>query len=148
VAANLLPIAAALADLSDTELAALIAATNGVPPVAYGLLIWIEGTCDWELNRRAGYEYELLPPDAAIDPSEDEVSINAAIVMRATFAQDSPAVLSLFDALVDLLTEGDGPSARIRSQTTRAHLSDRLVMDQARLSRLAFEQMRERNHVS
>jgi hypothetical protein len=37
-------------------------------------------------------DYELLPPEAAIDPSEDEVSIDAAIAMRATFAQDSPAL--------------------------------------------------------
>lgn len=56
------------------------------------------------LTRRAGHEYELLPPEAAIDPSEDEGSINAAMVLRDQFAQDSPAVLALFDALVELLT--------------------------------------------
>ena len=99
-------IKAALADISDTELAALIAATNGVPRIAYGLLIWIEGACDWELNRRAGHDYELLPPEAAIDPSEDAVSIAAAMVLRDQFAQDSPAVLAFFDALVELLTGG------------------------------------------
>jgi hypothetical protein len=33
---------------------------------------------DWELNRRAGHDYEPLPPEAAIDPSEDAVSIDAA----------------------------------------------------------------------
>jgi hypothetical protein len=42
----------------------------------------------------------LQPPEAAIDPSEDPVSIDAAISMRAAFAKDSPAVLALFDALV------------------------------------------------
>ena len=42
----------ALAGLTDAELHALIAASNGAPPVAYGLLVWIEGACDWELNRR------------------------------------------------------------------------------------------------
>lgn len=102
--ADLTPVKATLADLTDAELHALIAATNGVPPVAYGLLVWIEGACDWELNRRAGHDYELLPPEAAIDPSEDAVSIDAAIAMRASFARDSPAVLALFHALVDLLT--------------------------------------------
>jgi hypothetical protein len=45
-----------------------------------------------------------LPPEAAIDASEDAVSIDAAIAMRTTFAQDSPAVLAFFDALVDVLT--------------------------------------------
>ena len=57
-----------------------------------------------ELNRRAARHYELLPPEAAIDPSEDAISIDAAIAMRATFARDSTAVRLLFDALVDLLT--------------------------------------------
>jgi len=32
------------------------------------------------------------------------MSIDAAIAMRATFAQDSPAVRVFLDALVDLLT--------------------------------------------
>jgi hypothetical protein len=42
--------------------------------------------------------------EAAIDPSEDEVSINSAIVLRDQFAKDSPAVLAFFDALVEVLT--------------------------------------------
>lgn len=68
----------------------------------------IEGACGWELNRRAGHEYELLLPlEAAIDPSEDAVSIDAAIALRDQFAQDSPAVRVFFDALVGLLT-GNG----------------------------------------
>ena len=104
VDANLTAIKAALAEISETGLTALVAATNGVPPVAYGLLVWIEGACDWELNRRAGHDYELLPPEAAIDPSEDAVSIDAAMAMRTTFAQDSTAVIALFEELVDLLT--------------------------------------------
>jgi len=64
----------------------------GSPDIAVGLLAWIEGACVWELNRRRGFVYPLQPPEAAIDPSEEAVSINAAIAMRATFAQDSPAV--------------------------------------------------------
>ncbi len=93
-----------MADITDVELHALIAAANGVPPVAYGLLVWIEGACDWELNHRAGHDYPLQPPEAAIDPSEDAVSISAAIVLRDQFAQDSPAVLAFFDTLVEILT--------------------------------------------
>ena len=46
----------------------------------------------------------LQPPEAAIDSSENEVSINAAIVLRDQFAQDSPAVRGFFKALVELLT--------------------------------------------
>jgi hypothetical protein len=58
---DLATIKAALADLTDVELHALIAASNGAPPIAYGLLVWIEAACDWELNHRAGHDYELLP---------------------------------------------------------------------------------------
>jgi len=50
----------------------------------------------------------LQPPEAAIPPQEDAVSIDVTSALRATFAQDSPAVRALFDALVDLLT-GSGP---------------------------------------
>ena len=44
------------------------------------------GGADRQLNRRAGHEYELLPPEVAINPSEDAVSIDAAIAMRGMFA--------------------------------------------------------------
>jgi hypothetical protein len=101
---NLDPVITALAGISDTELPALIAATYGVPQTAPGLLAWIDSAAGWELNRRSDFDYPLLPPEAAIDPSEDEVSINAAMVLREQFAQDSPAVLAFFDALVGLLT--------------------------------------------
>ena len=104
---NLTAVKAALADISDTELAALIAATYGVPQTASGLLAWIEHACDWEEHRRRDFDFTLQPPEAGIDPSEDEVSISEAMVLREQFAQDSPAVLAFFDALVGLLT-GDG----------------------------------------
>jgi hypothetical protein len=105
---DLLPIKAALADLTDAELHALIAASNGAPRIAYGLLVWIEGSCDWELNRRGGHDYELLPPEAAIDPSEDAVSIDVTYAMRASFAAGdmAGAVLTFLDTLLELLTGG------------------------------------------
>jgi hypothetical protein len=59
----------AFAGLTHAELHALIAASNGAPPVAYGLLVWIEGACDWELNRRAGHDYDLLPPRQRLIPA-------------------------------------------------------------------------------
>jgi hypothetical protein len=52
--------------------------------IAPGLLAWIDSACDWEPNRRCGFDYELQPPEAAIDPSEDAVSIDAGDV-RAGF---------------------------------------------------------------
>ena len=58
------------------------------------------------MNRRRGKDFRLHPPKAAIDPSEDAVSIDAAIALRDQFANDSPAVVALFNALVGLLTDG------------------------------------------
>ena len=103
---NLTAVSDALAELTDIELHALIIAANEAPPIAYGLLVWIEGACDWELSRRAGQYYELLPPEAAIDPSEDAVSIEATYAMRASFDASgfAPAALKFLDALVELLT--------------------------------------------
>jgi len=103
---DLTAIKVTLRDISDTELAALITATYGVPQTAPGLLAWVEHACDWEEHRRRDFDYTLQPPEAGIDPSEDEVSINAAMVLRDQFAQDSPAVLAFFDALVELLIGG------------------------------------------
>jgi hypothetical protein len=91
---------------ADAELELLNAATCAVPQTAPGLLAWIDSTCEWELNRRRDFDYPLLPPEAAIDPSEDAVSISAAMVLRNQFGRDSPAVLAFFDALVELLTGG------------------------------------------
>ena len=101
---NLQAIKAALVALDDAELGALIDATNGVPQTPPGFLAWLEHTADWEQHRRTGLDFPLQPPEAAIPPEEDAVSIDAAIAMRATFATDFPAVLGLFDAIVTLLT--------------------------------------------
>ena len=60
VNAGLTAIKSALADLSDDELERLNAATCRVPQTAPGLLAWIDGACDWELNRRRGFDYPLL----------------------------------------------------------------------------------------
>jgi hypothetical protein len=70
------------------------------------LLAWIEGACDWEVNRRRGFDYTLQPTEAAIDPSEDAVSIEATNAMRAAFAASdlAPAALKFLDALLEILT--------------------------------------------
>ena len=104
---HLAAIKAALAELSEPELHALIDATKGAPQVAPGLLAWIEAACDWELNGRLGLDYPLQPPEAAFRPEEDANSIDAPIAMRATLAKHSAAVRALFDALVELLTGGE-----------------------------------------
>jgi hypothetical protein len=54
--------------------------------IAYSQLAWVEGACDWVLNRRGRFDYTLQLPAAAIDPSEDAVSIEATNAMRALSA--------------------------------------------------------------
>jgi len=60
---DLTPIKSALAEVEDTELHVLFAATYGVPHTAPGLSAWNDGTCDWEVNRRRGFDYPLQPPE-------------------------------------------------------------------------------------
>jgi len=65
----------ALAGFTDTELDALIDATNRVPQVALGLLAWIEMAGIWEWHRRRRTDYGLQPPEAAIPPEERSASM-------------------------------------------------------------------------
>ena len=104
VGTNLDSVVAALADLSDGELDALIATVNDCPQFAPGFLAWIEHVCDWEQNRRRGLDFPPQPPEAAIEPSEDAASIGGALLLRASLATDGQAVTVLFDAIVALLT--------------------------------------------
>ncbi len=60
------------------------------------------------MQHRAGHDYELQPPEAAIPPEPDAVSIDAAIALRRAFVESFPAVREFFDALVELLTGSDG----------------------------------------
>ena len=94
----------ALAVISNAELDALIKATYNVEQIAPGLLAWLDSACVWQLQRRNGYHYELQPPEAAIPPEEDAISIDVVITLLDSFAKESPGVRALFDALVDLLT--------------------------------------------
>ena len=103
---NLTPIKAALAGCTAQQLRAVVDATNEVPQVAVGLLVWLEVACEWELSRRDGVEYELRPPAAAILPEEDSVSVEAIAAVRAALRSDVPALVALFHALEKLLIGG------------------------------------------
>jgi hypothetical protein len=110
-AADLMPVAVALAKLNDGQLCALIDVTNSVPQIVPGLLAWIGHACDWELNRRVCVDFPLRSPDAAIPPEEDAASIVAMMTLRARFDQDARrdacAVVALFDAMIRALTGGE-----------------------------------------
>ncbi len=110
-AADLMPVAAALAELNDGELFALIDSTNNVSQIVPSLLAWIGHACDWELNRRAYVDFPLQSPDAAIPPEEDAASIAAVMTLRATFRQHARrngcTMVALFDAMIRALTRGE-----------------------------------------
>ena len=109
--ADLTPVAAALAELSECELCALIDTTDNVPQIVPGLLAWIGHACDWELNRRACVDLPLQSPDAAIRPEENTLSIAAMMTLRMKFNRDARgdvgAVVALFDAMISVLTGGE-----------------------------------------
>ena len=114
-------IAAALAEVDERELRALIRAINrvphtapgvlasidGIPPMAHGLLVWVAAACHWELHRRQGRDYELQPPEAAISPDEETGCIEAANALRAMFPDSAHGMHMLFDVLPELLPCGD-----------------------------------------
>ena len=106
--ADLQPVIAVVAELSDMELTALTAATDPALQIAPGLLSWLEHLADWEINRRVGIDFPLQPPDAAIPPEEDAATLEEAMRLRALYAQDERAdargVAHLLDAVVGVLT--------------------------------------------
>ena len=109
--ADLIPVTAALAELSDCELCALIDTTDNIQQIVPGLLAWIGHACDWELNRRACVDFPLQSPDMAIPPEEDALSIAAMMTLRMKFNRDARgdagAVVALFDAMIRVLTGGE-----------------------------------------
>jgi hypothetical protein len=107
--ADLQSVVAALANLTDSELNALIDAIKNVPQVAPGFLAWLDAAFDWELHRRQGQDCAPRPPALAIAPEEDAASIYTVVTIRALFGEGVHRVRVLFDALVGLLT-GAGPT--------------------------------------
>jgi hypothetical protein len=107
VNAELQAVADALADLADAELKAVVVAANELLLVAAGLLSWVEHAADWELKRRAGLNFPLQPPAAAIPPDATIDSVVAATMIRDGFAessgQESHPVVALFDAIVNAI---------------------------------------------
>lgn len=95
-------IRAALAALTDDDLAALVAGTYTEGAPSPGLMAWLEHITDCERHRRIAVELPLMPPEAAIDESEADDAIATAIVLRDSFDED-PDVHALLSAVVDAL---------------------------------------------
>src|SRR5688572_29088970 len=93
-------IAAALRQLTDSDLERLRAAADASPNVVPGLLAYLDHAGDWEQHRRRGVDFELQAPMAAIDDSENQAALLALCVLSARFrasGHDQSAVL--FDAI-------------------------------------------------
>jgi hypothetical protein len=108
--ADLHAVADALVELADVELHALTHAANDFILCAAGFLTWLEHAADWELNRRAGLNFPLQPPHAAIAPEEHSMSVEVATMLRDRFAQtpreERDSVVGLFDAVLGALVVG------------------------------------------
>ena len=113
--AELQPVVDALSELADAELKAVVVAANELLLVAAGLLSWVEHVADWELHRRAGLDFPLQLPDAAIPPEATVDSVVAATMIRDGFAessgQESHPVVTLFDAIVGAINGCEGLQA-------------------------------------
>ena len=100
---------ATLAAIPQQGLDGLRAAIDGSPGLPPGLLAWLEGTLDWEVNRRAGLSYRLQGPLAAIDDSEVEMSLAALAMLaghfRASPLQEGAAIAPLFELSAAILRD-------------------------------------------
>jgi hypothetical protein len=113
--ADLHAVADALVELAEAELHALTHAANEFILCAAGFITWLEHAADWELNRRAGLNFPLKPPHAAIAPEEHSMSVEVATILRDRFTQtpreDHDAVVGLFDAVLGALVVGRARSS-------------------------------------
>jgi len=66
-----------LSQVNSEDLLSLRRATEGVPQLVPGLLGWLEHAVGWEVDRRAGFDYQLGWPAEAIPLEEEAASIAA-----------------------------------------------------------------------
>jgi hypothetical protein len=87
----------------DTLRATIEAAPNGVP----GLMAYLDHAVSWELDRRAGQSYVLLPPRAAIPDEEFGASLDALAILAMFFRRDrrhdGEPIVALLDHVSSLL---------------------------------------------
>jgi hypothetical protein len=96
----------ALAQLTDSELNALMDATKNVPQIAPGFRAWLAAVLDWELSHRRGQAHALQPPAFSLAPEEAAANISSVRMVRALFGQGAPGAHMVFDALGALLSGG------------------------------------------
>ncbi len=89
--------------------------SNAAPPTLPGLDLvrgyikklrfGVDEAGDWPRtsNRRRGKQFQLQPPEAAIDPRDDAAGIAAAVTLHRKFEQEAPNVALLFAAIAEAL---------------------------------------------
>ena len=99
-------IVAALAELRQGELRALIDCAHESSQIAPGLQKWIAHAAEWELHRRLGKNFYLQSPRSAIDSSESAACIASATMLRRQLERGAIRVAALFDAFLRALAGG------------------------------------------
>ena len=100
--ADLQPIETALAALTETELLALQSAVEHSPPMAPGLLAYLEHACHTEQAHRDGRAWPLREPREAI-PHEELGQTFATIALLMIQFETHPRVRALIEAVGDEL---------------------------------------------
>jgi hypothetical protein len=97
---------AALAVLTDEQLAAIAAATYAEGSPSPALMAWVEHVVDNEQHRRIGVDLPMMQVDAAIDDTEAAAALATAIAVRDAQADDND-VAEFLAAIVELLGAGN-----------------------------------------
>lgn len=85
-----------LAAIPSDDLRRLCIVTQQAPNVVPGLLAWLEHATDWEWSRRAGRQYALQPPAAALDESETDGALIALGVLADVFRNNQTDEIAAF----------------------------------------------------
>ena len=98
---------ALLAAIDAPSLHAIINTVDSLPATLPALQAWIEHAARWEYDRRAGRNYKLQGPMAALSPEEVPDALTMAAILAELFRhehrRDVSAVLAFFEGLRDTL---------------------------------------------
>ena len=96
-----------LAAIDDPSLYAIINTVDSLPATQPALQAWIEHATRWEYDRRAGRNYRLQGPMAALSPEEVPDALATAAILAELFRhehrRDVSAVRAFFEGLRDTL---------------------------------------------
>lgn len=98
---------AALASLSDDDLAVLRKLADDAHGRTAGLLAAITRAADWEFRRRGGIDFEMLPLGEAIGEGDLDAALGLAVAFHASIAdrfQHPALVREMFVGVVETIS--------------------------------------------